>query len=67
MKALIWLRAETKTGERRTPLVPEHAKKLIRDGFEIVIERSPLRVFADEEYHEVVVESETKVPAAAAD
>lgn len=46
----LWLRAESKPGERRTPLVPRDAAVLVRDGVELTVERSPLRVHGDEEY-----------------
>ncbi len=36
--------------ERRAPLVPEHVKELVEKGIEIHVERSPKRVFKDEEY-----------------
>lgn len=50
MKSHIWLRAETKEHERRTPLTPVGAKQLINDGHKITIERSSERVISDEEY-----------------
>ena len=36
--------------ERRTPLVPEHVKELVNKGLEVYVEKSPKRVFKDEEY-----------------
>ncbi len=36
--------------ERRTPLVPEHVKELVNKGIEVYVEKSPKRVFKDEEY-----------------
>ena len=51
-RKIIWLRAETKIHERRTPLTPEHAKKIISCGFTVIVERSSERVFKDTEYLE---------------
>jgi alpha-aminoadipic semialdehyde synthase len=36
--------------ERRAPLVPEHVKELVEKGIEVHVEKSPKRVFKDEEY-----------------
>ncbi|NND93023.1 MAG: saccharopine dehydrogenase [Granulosicoccus sp.] len=47
---ILWLRAETKAYEERTPVTPSVAQKLIDAGFELVVERSTARVFADEDY-----------------
>jgi saccharopine dehydrogenase (NAD+, L-lysine-forming) len=49
----IWLRDETLDNERRTPLTPEDAKKLIEQGFVVHVERSSRRIFSDEEYENV--------------
>jgi saccharopine dehydrogenase (NAD+, L-lysine-forming) len=46
----IWLREETSDSERRTPLTPQDAGKLIERGFKITVEKSHKRVFPDEEY-----------------
>ena len=46
----LWLRAETKTGEHRTPLTPEGAVELLQLGFRISVEESSQRVFTDQEY-----------------
>lgn len=46
----IWLRAETKPQEGRTPLVPKDAWRLVQAGFGVAVERSFLRVFADSDY-----------------
>lgn len=48
----IWLRAETKPGEARSPLAPEDARTLCEAGFEITVEESPQRVFPTREYRE---------------
>ena len=49
----IWLRAETKSYERRTPLIPSHAAELRRNKHNVIIERSANRIFKDEEYLKV--------------
>ncbi|KAL6050427.1 Saccharopine dehydrogenase [Balamuthia mandrillaris] len=47
------VRAETKLNERRTPLTPLNAKKLLDSGlFRIFVERSPDRAFPDGDYEE---------------
>jgi len=51
-KVLIGIRREDKNPwERRVPLIPVHARELMRDlPVEIWIQPSPIRVFADEDY-----------------
>lgn len=45
------IRAETKHGERRSPLTPEHARYLIEHTrAEILVEQSRDRVFSDQEF-----------------
>lgn len=46
----LWMRAETKTGERRAPLIPEHAARLRADGVELAVERCARRAFSDADY-----------------
>lgn len=46
----VWLRAETKPFERRTPLLPHHAGILVKNGHQVTIESSDLRIFSDNEY-----------------
>lgn len=46
----IWLRAECKPHERRTPLAPEDARRLVDAGYRLVVERSSMRCFDDDEY-----------------
>lgn len=46
----LWIRAETKPYERRTPLVPRHAELIISAGYSIKIESSSLRAYTDREY-----------------
>ncbi|KAJ1876616.1 Saccharopine dehydrogenase, partial [Kickxella alabastrina] len=47
----LWLREETKPMEHRAALSPEVCKKLLATGnFEITVEESKERIFADAEY-----------------
>lgn len=46
----VWLRAESKLHERRTPLVPTDAARLKKAGFEVTVESSRDRIFADDDY-----------------
>lgn len=48
----LWMRAEHRGTERRAPLVPEHARILVEQGFEIVVEDGAQRVFPAEAYAE---------------
>ncbi|MFI1355986.1 saccharopine dehydrogenase [Streptomyces sp. NPDC020898] len=41
----LWLRHESRTTERRAPLVPEDAARLVRQGVGITVEESPQRAF----------------------
>lgn len=50
MATKIWLRAEEKAFERRTPLVPADAGKLIEAGYDLVVEDSDLRAFPLTDY-----------------
>ncbi|WP_338894979.1 saccharopine dehydrogenase [Streptomyces sp. TG1A-60] len=47
-----WLRHETRTTERRTPIVPSDARRLVESGARITVEDSPQRIFPAEEYEE---------------
>lgn len=49
----IWLRDEDKAFEKRTPLTPENAKKLLDAGFEIIVEEAKDRIFPISEYEAV--------------
>jgi hypothetical protein len=49
-KTQLWLRCETKPLERRTPLTPAAAKKLIEAGLDIAVEEDPKRIFDIEGY-----------------
>ncbi|AXE89975.1 saccharopine dehydrogenase [Streptomyces sp. Go-475] len=46
----LWLRHEARTTERRTPVVPDDARRLVENGVELTVEESPQRVFPIEEY-----------------
>ncbi|WP_326719491.1 MULTISPECIES: saccharopine dehydrogenase [unclassified Streptomyces] len=53
MNALhLWLRHETRTTERRTPVVPADARRLVESGMTLTVEESPQRVFPIEAYEE---------------
>ncbi len=49
-KTQLWLRCETKPLEKRTPLTPAAAKKLIEDGLDVAVEEDPKRIFDTKEY-----------------
>jgi len=65
MTTHFWLRAETNPNERRTPLTPEDAEKLVQQGVKskhslihfntnwlwlVTVERSAQRTFTDDQY-----------------
>ena len=50
MTVTIWLRAEEKPFERRTPCVPGDAAKLVAAGFKVVVEQSGQRALPAEAY-----------------
>ncbi len=50
MNDTIWLRAESRTTERRTPLLPQGAIELINDGYNVVVEKSGKRIIPDQAY-----------------
>ena len=49
----LWLRHETRTTERRTPIVPSDARRLVENGVTLTVEESPQRVFPTEAYEAV--------------
>ncbi|MEM8646615.1 MAG: saccharopine dehydrogenase [Pseudomonadota bacterium] len=53
MTLTIWLRAEEKPFERRTPCVPGDAAKLVSAGMRVVVERSGQRAIPAEDYEAV--------------
>ncbi|KAI0188992.1 Saccharopine dehydrogenase [Xylaria flabelliformis] len=56
MSTVIHLRAETKPFERRSPMSPETAKALIQAGYRVRVERSPERIYNDDEFEAVGAE-----------
>jgi len=50
MRRLLWLRHETKPFEKRVALTPDQVSILLEKGHQIVVERSPNRIFKDEDY-----------------
>ncbi|WP_019073009.1 saccharopine dehydrogenase [Streptomyces hokutonensis] len=49
----LWLRHETRTTERRTPVVPADARRLVDSGATLTVEESPQRIFPVGEYEAV--------------
>ncbi len=47
---IVWLRAETKENEHRTPLTPDDARSLRQHGIDVAVEQSTQRIFPDREY-----------------
>lgn len=50
---ILHLRTETKPFEHRSALTPATTKALIDDGYTVYVERSPPRIFDDEEFEKV--------------
>lgn len=50
---ILHLRSETKPNEHRSAITPSTAKQLIADGYEVLVERSPCRIFDDSEFEQV--------------
>lgn len=46
----LWMRHEVRSTERRAPIVPEDAARLIDQGIRLTVEESPQRVFPIQEY-----------------
>ncbi len=46
----LWMRHETRSTERRAPLTPADAARVVAAGHALTVERSPQRVFADDAY-----------------
>ena len=46
----LWLRHEVRSTERRTPVVPSDARRLVDAGVTLTVEESPQRIFPIEEY-----------------
>ncbi|MFF4055638.1 saccharopine dehydrogenase [Streptomyces sp. NPDC001668] len=49
----LWLRHEVRSTERRTPLVPSDARRLVDSGVALTVEESPQRIFPIEQYEAV--------------
>ncbi|MFI7500111.1 saccharopine dehydrogenase [Streptomyces sp. NPDC049687] len=49
----LWLRHEARTTERRTPVVPDDARRLVEAGARLTVEESPQRIFPVEAYEAV--------------
>lgn len=67
MNNIIGIRHEDKyLMERRVPVIPKHAARLIREqGLEILVQKSPKRIFTHEEYDRagaVIVDSLERAP-----
>jgi saccharopine dehydrogenase (NAD+, L-lysine-forming) len=52
MSVHLWIRHESRTTERRAPVVPADVRTLVDAGFRVTVEESPQRVFSLEEYEE---------------
>jgi saccharopine dehydrogenase (NAD+, L-lysine-forming) len=46
----LWIRSETRPTERRAPITPEDAGRLVSLGFAVTVERSPQRIFLASSY-----------------
>lgn len=46
----LWIRAEARATEQRTPIVPADAARLVADGVAVTVEESPHRAYPIEEY-----------------
>ncbi|MET7736027.1 saccharopine dehydrogenase [Streptomyces sp. NPDC005402] len=49
----LWLRHEVRSTERRTPVVPSDARRLVDSGVTVTVEESPQRIFPTEQYEAV--------------
>ncbi|EQC47359.1 saccharopine dehydrogenase [Bacteriovorax sp. Seq25_V] len=49
----IWLRDEVKENEKRTPLTPQNAGKLINAGHQVIVEESIDRIFPIDDYKKI--------------
>jgi len=48
----LWLRAEFKPSERRTPLTPSDAAILVKSGIKVSVEKSDMRIYPNDTYEE---------------
>lgn len=58
----LWLRHEVRSTERRTPVVPSDARRLVDSGVTLTVEESPQRIFPIEQYEAVGCEVAPRVP-----
>ena len=49
---VIYLRSESNRNEKRTPITPVDCSNLSKNGFLIYVQKSPHRVYSDQEYEE---------------
>jgi len=49
----LWLRHEARSTERRTPIVPADARRLVEHGIRLTVEDSAQRIFPTQEYEAV--------------
>lgn len=49
---VIYLRSESNRNEKRTPIIPDDCSKLSKKGFLIYVQKSPHRIYSDQEYEE---------------
>lgn len=49
----LWIRAETFPDERRAPLTPNEAERLVQQGIKVFVEKSKQRIFVDSAYEQV--------------
>ncbi|MEU6373153.1 saccharopine dehydrogenase [Streptomyces sp. NPDC046909] len=49
----LWLRHEVRPTERRTPITPSDARRLVESGVTLTVEDSPQRIFPIQEYEAV--------------
>ena len=57
----IWIRHETRSTERRTPVVPSDAATLVEAGATVTVERSPQRAFLIEDYQAQIDEPDLDI------
>lgn len=56
MSAHVWIRHESRAYERRVPIVPEDARRLVDAGMRVTLETSPQRIIGPGEYRDAGVE-----------
>ncbi len=59
------IRKETKNKwERRVPLNPDAVKKLVEDGYKVIVQPSEIRIYTDDEYEKVGAELNSDLSSA---